>query len=444
MRLIVCFIVCFIARFIARLKPRASLTILCLAALGLTARSAGAQFLQYTPPGGPEIRPESRQDQLKRELAEARYHLGPVRIAPWASVHDVAYVQSLLSTGGARQPNDVTATVGAGFRAFLHDGPKATWVAQVLPEYVWWQRQTERRQLDGRYLLGFYGYFNHLTVEARAGREQQQQLVTPEVPVPVSFRRDGGELLLELQLSGAFSAFSALSFNRQDNLVEQLPDPLTSDLRRLDRDENVERVGLRWRPDRQWTVGLGAEHSDVTFAHGGLDLSNQGTAPVAEVRFQGNRLGFQLDAADRSLSGVSGSNFVPFHKLTGNTSFTLGSTERLATTVYANRNLVYSLAEGSSYFVDERVGTAVNAGFGQHATGRVFVEGGHEQYTGFASGPPQPRVSVLSYGAGLTFGLRQGLTLGLQGLRSQFDSSLPGGDRTYTSVGLTVNLTRFQ
>src|SRR5436305_6624609 len=117
---------------IMRLTIRASMTILCLTVLGLTARSAGAQFLQYTPPGGPELSPESRQEQLKRELAAARYHLGPVRVAPWATLHDLAYVQSLLVTG-QRQPNDFTATGGLGFRAYLRDGPKATWTAQPLP-----------------------------------------------------------------------------------------------------------------------------------------------------------------------------------------------------------------------------------------------------------------------------------------------------------------------
>ena len=179
---------------IMRLKIRASMTlILCLTALCLMARSAGAQFLQYTPPGGPQEPSESRQNQLKRELELAIYRLGPVRVAPWATLRDIAYVSSLFTTG-ERPPDDLTATVGAGFRAYLRNGPKATWTAQVLPEYVWWQRQSQRRQLNGRYLLGFYGYFNHLTLEVRAGREQQQQLVTPEVPVPVELparrRRD--------------------------------------------------------------------------------------------------------------------------------------------------------------------------------------------------------------------------------------------------------------
>jgi hypothetical protein len=417
------------------------MTILCLTALVLTARGAGAQLLQYTPPGGPEVRPESRQERLKRELAAARYHLGPVLIAPWASLHDLAYVQSLLFTG-QRQPNDFTATVGAGFRAYLHNGSKATWTAQVLPEYVWWQRQSQRRQLNGRYLLGYYGYFNHLSVEVKAGREQQQQLVTPEVPVPVSSRRDGVDVLTELQLTGAFSAFAAVSLNRQDNLVESLPDPITSDLRRLDRDENVERAGVRWRPDRQWSVGLGAEHSEVRFAHGGLDLSNTGTSPVADVRFQGHRIDIKLDAADRSLTATRGAEFVPFHGLTGNAALTLGSAERLATTLYTSRNLVYSLSRDYAYFVDERVGVAVNAGFGQYISGNVFVEGGTEKYTPFSAAPKR-RETLSSYGAGLRVALRQGFSVGVQGLRTQFNSNLPGSDRTYTSVGLTANLVGF-
>ena len=53
----------------------------------------------------------------------------------------------------------------------------------------------------------------------------------------------------------------------------------------LDRDEKVERAEVRWRPG-SWLVGVGAEHSDVSFADrlpGAVDRSNSGTAPVLEV-----------------------------------------------------------------------------------------------------------------------------------------------------------------
>src|SRR6476646_3883489 len=86
---------------IIRLKTQAAMTLVLL----LMAGSAEAQF-QYTPPGGPEEKPVSRREALDHEVAVARYQLGPVRVAPWAALHDVGYVRSLL-TSGQRLPADI-------------------------------------------------------------------------------------------------------------------------------------------------------------------------------------------------------------------------------------------------------------------------------------------------------------------------------------------------
>jgi hypothetical protein len=417
-----------------RLKIRASMTLI----LCLLAGNAGAQFLKYTPPGGPEEVPESRKEAIEREVEEARFHLGPVRVAPWATLRDIAYVRNVFSSG-PELPNDLTATVGAGFRSYLRNGPKATWTFQVLPEYVWWQDQSDRRQLNGRYLLGFYGYFNRLTLEVKAGREQQQQIITPEVPVPVSSRTDGGEILTEVELSRALFAFAAASINQQDNLVEELVDPRTGDLDLLDREERVTRAGLRWRPRKEWSVALGAERSQVEFDRGTVDRSNSGTSPMAEVRFTSRRLRFHANVADRSLEARSGAAFVPYDKLTGDAGFTLGS-DRLSATLYANRSLVYSLSSSYAYLDDERLGVALTLGFGRRSQARLFAENGTNTYTAFEAGTPRRQDDVSSYGGSVTFILRRNLSVGLQALRSKFDSDLPGGDRSYTAVGTTINL----
>jgi hypothetical protein len=428
-----------------RLNRRASTTlILCLTVLGLKTSGAGAQvLLQYTPPGGPQ-ETESRREQLERELGEARYRLGPIHIAPWATLRDVSYVRGIVFTG-APVPDDVTATAGAGFRAYLRNGPKATWTAQVLPEYVWWNRQTQRRQLNGRYSLGYSGFFNHLTLEVRAGRDQQQRIVTPEVLTPVSSRRDGAEILTELELSGAFSLFAAVSANRQNNLVEDVSDPDIANLRLLDRDERVERGGVRWRLNRRWSVALGGEHIAVDFTHQGtLDRSHSGAASVTEVRFKGNRIAFKADAAFRSLSASRGAEFVPFKGVTGGGALTLGERgKRVSGSLYSSRSLVYSLSPLYAYLIDQRLGAALLVGFGQRTLGRFFVEGGNNDYTAFAATTPRRREDVSSYGASLTVTLRRSLSLAIEGLRSQYDSNLPGGDRSYTSVGTTISLTGF-
>jgi len=435
-------------RLNSTLNWRASLKlILCPVALAgalfLTADRADAQSVfQYTPPGGPQEKPESRRQDLERRVEEARYHLGPVRVAPWAALRDVAYVRSLFTAGGPRQPDDVTATVGAGFRAYLRSSTKATWTAQVLPEYVWWQKQSDRRQLNGRYLLGFAGYFNHLTLEIQAGRRQQQQIVTPEVPTPVSSRNDGGELLAELRLSQAFSLFAVTDFNRTNNLVDDLRDPVTGALRLLDRDDRAERLGLRWRPERRWTVGVAGERTESDFTHqGAFDRSNSGTAPYLEVVFRGNHLGFEAEAADRSLTARRGADFLPFHGVTGNAAVTLGSTEaRTTLSFYANRNLIYSLSSLYPYFTDERLGTSLTMALGLRARGRIYVEGGHDDYTPFSPATPHRREDVSSYGGSITVELRRSLRLGIEGVRSRFDPNVPGETRTYSSIGMTISV----
>ena len=421
-----------------RLKIRVSMTvILCFLAL-LQANNAGAQFLQYTPPGGPAEKPESRKEALEREVERARYHLGPVRVAPWASLHDIAFIRSLLSDG-QRPPSDVNATVGAGFRAYLRNGRKVTWTGQVLPEYVWWNQQSERRQLNGRYLLGFYGYFNRLTLEVRAGREQQQQVVTPEVPVPVSVRSEAGEILAELEVSKAIFAFAAASLTQQHNLVQDEPDPRTGELVLLDREERITRGGLRWRPSRRWSVALGAERSEVDFDRGALDRSNSGTSPVAEVSYLGRRLGFQVNAAARSLAARRGSDFVPYDKVTGKAAITLEPAGRLSGSLYASHDLVYSLFSSYAYLDDERVGVSAALGLGRRLQSRFFFERGTDTYTAFEAGTPRRQDDVTSYGASLKVTLTERLSLSLQGLRSEFVADTPGGDRSYTSVGTTIN-----
>ncbi|MBW8875443.1 MAG: hypothetical protein JF614_10820 [Acidobacteria bacterium] len=418
-----------------RAKIRASMTVL----LFLMAGSAGAQF-QYTPPGGPEEKPANRREALEREVSQARYHLGPVRIAPWAALHDIAYVRTLFASDNQRSPTDFTATAGAGFRAYLHDTPKVTWSLGVLPEYVWWHRQSERRRLNGRYQLGLHGFFNRLTLEATAGREQRLQIVTPEVPVLASARADGGEVLAEVEVTHAVFAFTSFAATQQTHLVDTNRDPLIQSLTLLNRRERVLRGGLRWQPRPQWSVALGAEGSRADFERTALPRSNSGTSPLLQIRFRGHDLSFDGEVADRSLNARRGADFVPFHKVTGSAAVLLGTASRLRGSVYGSRNLIYSLATGYAYLQDDRVGMSLIVDLGFHTGGRVFAETGRNEYTAFAPGIPRRDDNVSSLGGQFNFDLGGQTVLGLQFLRSRFNSNLPGGDRTFSSAGLTLNV----
>ncbi|HVR09983.1 MAG TPA: hypothetical protein VMW75_18205 [Thermoanaerobaculia bacterium] len=410
--------------------------------LFLVAVSAGAQFAEYTAPGGPAGRPIDHRADLAQKVASARLRLGPLRVAPEISLKDVEYVRNLLGAAFSSTPSDFTATASGGFRAYLPTGSNVTWTGYALPEYVWWQKEKDRRQLDGLYGVVLDGFWNRLTVQAKAGSNAQQQVLTAEVPSLTSARIEHGEASVDLRLTGAISAFVSGGLQRQRELGDPRKDPFVALLAQLDRDETVERAGLRWRPGN-WLVGLGAEHSDVTFANrqpGALDRSNSGTAPVLELSRQHGRLFFDADVAQRSLTAKQGSEFVKFDKPTGHITVSYEIVRPVELFAYVNRNLVYSLLPGYSYFDDLRHGASLHLQLGRRARASVFGETGSLGYTAFSSSVARRSDKLTSYGGALTYDLLPGAVFGLQGSSTRYASNLPGGGRTLAVLGFNVTL----
>lgn len=403
----------------------------------LCAGAARAQFDQYTAPGGPQDRPESREQRLKREIEEARYHLGPVRIAPVFGLRDVAYVRDVFDSGATTHP-DVTTSVVGGARAYLRTGPKMTWIARFEPEYVWWRRRAEARRFNLSYGIEGVGLFNRVFVGVAAHRTEEQRILTPEVPELASGRSDEAEATIEVKLTGTFSAFVNARAGREKNLVDDfISDPALRATARLDRTEEVVRSGLRWRPRDGWMIGLGAERSQTDFARRVDDSSNHGTAPVVELSIDRDQIFILVDAAARSLTARQGSRFVDFNGVTGNAGVSYRPRRSFETWVYGSRNLVYSLSPDYPYLDDQRVGVALGLGGGGLFSTRFFVETGREQYARFA--PAANRTDDLrAYGGSFRFFATQRLTFLAQVTRTRFFSNLPGNDRSYTAGGISV------
>jgi hypothetical protein len=425
-----------IMRFVLRASLRAFLAGILFF---LPFATAEAQFIQYTPPGGPERRPESRKEEIDRIMEEAPWRLGPVRVVPVFGVSDVAYQRSI--TGPVESPSDITATVEGGFHAYVHTGSKVIWRAQAVPEYVWWREQSGRRNLNGRYDLSAFGFFNRLTAEIGATHSEEQQVFHPEVLRRLTVRRDEGRVTAEVQVSGALSVFATTHLMRQDSLATEDEDPQAAALELLDREELSSRVGVRWRRRNGLSVGLGVERSEAEF-EGGLDRSNEGTSPVLEVVWDRPRLFVQADVAARSLEAREGAVFVPYDAVTGSASVRLDIRRSLGVTVYSSRNLVYSVTPGYAYLEDVRLGAAVQSQLGDNVRTRVFAETGSNDFTAFTAVAPERDEDLSSYGGQIGWSLGPLFEVALQALRTEIDSNLPGLDRSYTSVGFTFGLSR--
>lgn len=423
-----------------RLAARACFTgILCL-----TASVASAQ---YTAPGGPQQAPASREEALKDNLENARFRLGPLRVDPWVSLKDVAWIET--GVGAEDSESDLTATFGAGLRGYLRTGP-LIWVAQALPEYVWWRESEERRTLNGRYGLNSYAFWNRLNLEVGASRDEQQQIITPEILEPAPVRQDQVRAGVEVLWTDAFSTVFEAQGSEQSSLVVEedadgpgstLPDRLF-DLRLLDRRETTQRAAMRLRLRPALRVGVGAERYAAEFPTSaradGLDRSNSGVSPYVEVLFDRKGLFFEAEVVARSLEALQGARFADYEKTTGNASVRFNTGGKVETTVYGGRSFVYSLLPEYSYLDDERLGSSLRIVLGWRTEARLFVEGGRNSYTILLPGAPPREDDYSSYGGTFEFRLGRAGSLEIRAARSHFDSSMPAFDRDLTSVGAAL------
>lgn len=402
-------------------------TLLCLASV------AQAQFTQYAAPGSLGTLEAPIKEQVEKSMAEARYKLGPVKLAPWIGLRDLSYYDNVFGTTEDKT-SDWTATLGVGLRAYLPLGAKVVVAARALPEYVWWKELDNRRGWNGRYGAGVFAYLNRLSIEALVGRTEELGYVSSEVETPVTSREDRGALDAELKLGGHVSILARASrsaFRFDQSEAAQLPD---YNLLGLERDETLLGGGLGYAFSDRFRVYLGGMTSDVAFTNPAFDRSNEGQAPFLEVVLDGNRLHASLKASRWSVQPKTGSTFVETDETVGRVSLTYRQAERLEYGAYAGRSLVYSAGELAPYYLEDRAGVTVGFPLGWRAAVRAFGEWGRQDY---AAG--EFRNDLRSLGANVTLTVYRQVSL-LVGATSQRVDYQNGASTDVLRVQTSVNI----
>jgi hypothetical protein len=421
-----------------------------IALLILAAVPAGAQFSQYTAPGTLLSRPTSKKEQMDKALENARWRVGPLRLAPWLSVRDAAYVSDVFAgtlEGGSDhgdEESDFTVTVGAGLQGYVPMGPKVFFTVDVLPQYVYWQKEIERRRLNGYYGVGLLGFFNRLNVQLLARRAEEQGVLSPEFEQRIHTRQDLVETTMELRLGRSFYLFGSASGQAVDPLEEDLGiDPRLPRFEDLHRDETALRAGVEVRPTDHLRLAVGVERTESDFADSARDRSNSGTAPLVEASYDGDHLHVSGTVVQRSLDPEPGSEFVPFDQTTGQFRVTLTPRWRLSYSVYGSRNLTYSIEPGYSQFTIDRAGASIGAKIGNDSNVNLFYETGSHDYDGTSAEAAFRQDDFQAYGTQVQLKLGERLRLNLGVQRTSLESGLTGFDRTLTTFQTSVEISAF-
>jgi hypothetical protein len=402
-------------------------------ALVAVSATATAQFTQYADPGSLSNRAIPTKEGLEKAMEQARWNLGPVRVAPWFALKNVTYNDNVF--GSPDDPvSDFTATVGAGLHAYLPIGPKFVVGAVAMPEYVWWNDLENLRGDSGRYGGGLFGYFNRLTVEAQAFDIQEQGYVSAELVRPVDTSRKVGSASLEVRI------FERLWVIGRASETRWRYDPGEQDLAGaqfllLDRDETSVGGGLRYAWSEAFSVAVGLGKVENTFVRELRDRSNSGTTPFLEVRYDGKRWWGAATVSRPDLEAQEGSRFVAFNDTVGRAQLAWRPAGEGEIQVYGQRGVSYSVSFDSQYARTDRWGVAVQGGLGWRTACRVFWETGTSRYI-VAEGSPVAGhdEDVSSYGGAASIDLGRSTTLTLQVSRESFAAPAPHPDRSLTRI----------
>lgn len=412
-----------------------------IAAALLVSRPAVAQYTQYTAPGEPPFPELPTRERLDSAMEQSRWRLGAIRLDPWVGLRDVGWIDNVFGVSTGPTTSDYTATLGLGVHAYTRMGPKVVVAAHALPEYVWWNRLSNRRVWNGRYGVGAFGFYNRVRFQATATTGRTMQNLSSEIESPVNVRRDLGAAVVEADIGGRLGVFAGGGLEHWRYREQDAPGEFGRQLLLLDRDENRLRGGLRYHVSDRFSVGVGVETSRVDFRSVERDRSSSGSGPMAELELDGARMSIRAVVLRPSLDPKGeGSRFVPFDDLVGRFQLRWRPQAKLEWQLYSHGNLVYSLEDASPYYLERRVGVGAQMPFGHSLAARAFVESGSNDFVAVPGGTAGRTDDVVGVGAGLEMTLYRQVKLRVGITRTKTDRGEALGDRTVTRIGFGVTV----
>ncbi len=427
---------------------RGALWLLAACLAWLPALPLCAQSTQYTAPGGGESFELPTAESIEASMEEARWRLGPFRLAPWLGLRGLTYEQDVFVDnqdvdGEEGDVSDVTGSLGAGLTAYLPTGDSVFWIVQAMPEYVFWLDLSERNELIGRYGAGVVADLNRLRLVADVYRREEQRVVTVESPQQVLAERNGVAADAALSLTGNLALTAAF---RAEEVLNRRPgddgDPEAGvvgggddlSFSRVDREERSLETGIRYQPRDGVRFGIGVEWTEADFEGGARNLGNTGTSPYLDFTLEGNKIDLDGRATYRELEPETGSALLPVEELNGRARVRLTPGWRFAFDLYAHRNFAYSLSGAYSHLIEDRFGVGVGAPFGERLRTRAFFESGTADYRRLGPEIPQRSDDITAYGFDATYALGEWLDYRAGFHQLDFDSNLSEFDRDFVRI----------
>lgn len=398
---------------------------------------------QLTSDVVPRQRLVPREEQIRRDIEDSRFHLGAFRLQPQIFVRDLGYNNNVYGT--PTDPiSDWTATVSAGTKWTLPFGSKTYFRGTALPEYTWYADLADRRFLGGTYDASFLALFNRLSIEATAGTQKNLSIVSSEIEAPAIRQLDHVMLDVELDVLRRLSLFATARGQNQRYQSEGAEAGDLSRLGELDRDEQLVRAGVRYRFRSYLDFSVGAERTQSEFELHPSERDNISEAVVFGFHYDRPRMYTNLSVAAREGKPASGSTFEGYDTTTGSYFVSWSLVAPIEVQAYGHKRVVYGLFADNPYFFENRTGGALMFRLGERLALRAFGDVGDNEYPRLAIGTALPRVDdVVTVGGGFALRIYRSAALTVSVTQSDYDSNINGFDRSVVRIQSGISLGGF-
>ncbi len=232
--------------------------------------------------------------------------------------------------------------------------------------------------MGGEAGLGLLARAGRLAVDLRARSSDIDAFLTPEIDQRAQVKSSTFEADIDFALLRRLSLFTRGTIGKYSG--SDLATGTTPELENLDRRENWLDAGLRWRPSKVLLVGAGAGRSRTEFDDPARDRSNEGTSAFVDLSWDPGKLLAAAQVRHVTLDGLSGSELDHYSGNVGSVRLGWKPRDAFSLSVYASRDLMYSVLSDSPYFLDDRQGVELATRLGHRIGLSVFRETGERDF----------------------------------------------------------------
>lgn len=408
----------------------------------LLAGSSAAQILTETPP---QVRTLPEAEQVERELATARFRLGPVRLAPFLRLDDFGWTNNaFLSSDG--EVDDVTASLSLGARLYLPVGRKVVFRGLVAPAYDWYDKAESLRGWGGTYSGEVLGLLNRLTVGGGAERTSRISATSSEIGRDVQNETTRGFARGEVKVLDRFSVYAGAERATTRIEDQSLATPGLSPVSLLDRTETAYRAGVRYAYSSALSVGAMVERVEARFEREAVFRDNDVRGTLLVVRYDRERFYLEGTAGIREGRPVRTSELYPeFRAGTYGYFASFFVTKRLELQVLGSRRPEAALFLDNPYYFETRNGARLRLALGRRLAVRALADIGSNRYVNPVIETETETIVVRrdatrQWGGGFDFRVSRAVSVGLTVTKQDFDSNIGFYDREVVRVtgGLSV------